>query len=131
MPPVHADLMDRSVCRVRAQVPKYRCQEADEIRSAHLAAAHCKVLMANPTEATDMAIDRDVVGRVGEHKICLGAAKQGGVGARLPSVATNQAMPPQLPLISRTGNRLVSDVLRSLVLGSAGILGCLTCLVED
>src|SRR5260370_38459764 len=63
MPPTHADLMDRAIDGVLGEVIKNRLQECREFGLVHLAAAHGKIAMTNATEATDVAVDRDMVWR--------------------------------------------------------------------
>ena len=72
--------------------PKTVLQECREFRLAHLAAAHGEVAMADAAKAADMAIDGDVVGRIGEHEFCLGAFEQLPVGGLVARIPAQQAM---------------------------------------
>ncbi len=90
--PVHADLMDRSVDGILGETLKDRLQKGRELGLAHLAAAHGEVAMANPAEATDMAVDRNVVWRVREHELRLGAFEQVIVGGFVARIPAQQAM---------------------------------------
>src|SRR5438094_4745934 len=67
MPPIHADLMDRAINGVLRETLKHRFQKCDEFGLVHLAAAHGKIAVANATEATDVAVDHDIVWRVREY----------------------------------------------------------------
>ncbi len=59
--------MQRAVGTVPRRHGAGLLQELDELRRAHLAARHGELAMANGPEPTDMALDRHVVGRIGEH----------------------------------------------------------------
>src|SRR5258708_8398547 len=61
VPPIHADLMDRAVDGVLGEALKHRLQEIREFGLAHLATPHGKIAMTNATEATDVAVDHDIV----------------------------------------------------------------------
>src|SRR5262249_436566 len=65
--PVHADLMDRPVFAVTGGQTHEGGQESGELALAHFAGCHLEVAMVHRAEATDMAVDPYVVGRVGEH----------------------------------------------------------------
>src|SRR5207253_224527 len=80
VPPVHADLMNRSVDGILGEALKHRLQEIREFGLAHLATAHGKIAMTNATEATDVAVDHDIVWRVREYEFRLGAVEQPLVG---------------------------------------------------
>ena len=97
--------MDRTVDRVLGEKSKRRFEECREFCFAHLAAAHGEFAMTNAAEAADMAIDGDVVGRIGEHEFRLGAFEQlivGGLVARIPA---QQAMGTEQPQIAGLGDR--------------------------
>ena len=91
--------------RVLGKEIKYRFQEGREFRLAHLAGAHREFAMTNAAEAADMAIDRDVVRRIGEHKFRLGACEQLIVGGLVSRIAAQQAMATEQPQISGLGDR--------------------------
>ena len=84
---------------------KTALQECREFRLAHLAAAHREFAMTNAAEAADMAIDRDVVGRIGEHEFRLGAFEQLIVGGLVARIAAQQAMATEQPQIAGLGDR--------------------------
>ena len=80
--------MDRTVDGVLGEKTKDRFEEFRKFGLAHLAAAHREVAMMNTAEAANMALDGDIVRRIGEHKFRLGACKQvfvGGFVARIPA----------------------------------------------
>ena len=68
--PVHADEGDRAVARERCGMPERLLQEAGERFDGHLARRPWRTRGGGfvPSPA-DMAVDRDVVGRVGEHEV--------------------------------------------------------------
>src|SRR5437764_8745789 len=80
VPPVHADLMDRTINGILGEALKHRLQECRELDLAHLAAAHGKIAMANATETADVAVNRHVVRRIREDEFGLGASEQALVG---------------------------------------------------
>ena len=82
---------------------KDRFEECREFRLAHLAATHREVAMMNAAEAADMAVDGDVVGRIGEHEFRLGAFKQVIVGGFVARIPAQQAMATEQPQISGSG----------------------------
>ena len=84
---------------------KDRFEECGEFRLAHLAATHREVAMTNAAEAADMAIDGDVVGRIGEHEFRLGAREQLVVGGLVSCIPAQQAMATEQPQISGLADR--------------------------
>ena len=84
---------------------KDRFEECREFRLAHLAGAHRKFAMTNAPQAADMAIDGDVVGRIGEHEFRLGAFEQLVVGGLVSRIPAQQAMGTEQPQISGLGDR--------------------------
>ena len=102
--------MDRTVDGVLGETAKYRLQECRELGLAHLATAHGEFAMTNAAKAADMAVDCDVVGRIGEHEFRLGAFEQVIVGGLVAGIPAQQAMGTEQPQISgladrRTGRR--------------------------
>src|SRR5947208_7468049 len=82
--PIHADLMDRAINGVLGETLKHRFQKCDEFGLVHLAAAHGKIAMTNATEATDIAVDRDIVWRVREPEFGLRAGPRRRTGTQQP-----------------------------------------------
>ena len=103
--PIHADLMDRTVDAVLGEQAKNRFEECGEFRLAHLAATHREVAMTDAAEATDVAIDSDVVGRIGEHEFRLGACEQLVVGGLVSCIPAQQAMRAEQPQIAGLADR--------------------------
>ena len=97
--------MDRAINGVFGETIKDRLQECRELGLAHLAAAHRELAMTNPTEATDVTVDRDVVRRIREHEFRLGAFEQTIVGSLVAGICAQQAMIAQQPQVSGPGDR--------------------------
>jgi hypothetical protein len=76
-------------------------------------------------------IDRNVVGRIGEHELGFGVAEKLRVGRRVSRVAAEQAMRSQHPQIAQTTDGRTSPILRRFILRPAGETGRLTRLVKD
>src|SRR5262249_22079907 len=102
--PVHADLMDRAVNGVLGEPFKDRFQEGRELDFAHLAAAHGELAVTNATEPTDVTVDGDVVRRICEHELRLGAFEQTIVGSVVAGICAEQAMISQHPQVSGPGD---------------------------
>ena len=90
-------------------------QERRERLLAHLAGGHRELAVLGLAEPADVAIDRHVVGRIGEDRVDPGALEQGGVDAGVLGIAADQPMPLQLPDVARPrdgdGRRLDDLVL--------------------
>src|SRR5690348_14581018 len=69
MAPVHADKGDSAIPAGSSSVPQGLAKEGSKGLRRHLASAHRKLAMASAAQAADMAIDRHVVGRVGEDQV--------------------------------------------------------------
>src|SRR5262249_30376112 len=95
--PVDTDLVDRAVDRVVCETAEDRLEECREFGLAHLAGANREFAMTDAAEASDVAINCDVVGRVGEHEFALGAFEQAIVGALVAGICAQQAMSTQQP----------------------------------
>ena len=67
--PVHADEGNRAIAHHPRQVRQRLSEESGELRLAHLAAGKGEFVVLDRTQATDVAVDRNVVGRIGEHQI--------------------------------------------------------------
>jgi hypothetical protein len=61
--------------------------------------------MMNAAQTADMAIDGDVVGRIGEHEFRLGARKELIVGSLVAGIATQQVMATEQPQIAGLADR--------------------------
>ena len=97
--------MDRTVDRVLGEEAKNRFQECRELGLAHLAPAHREVAMMNVAKSADMALDGDVVRRIGKYKFRLGAFEQVIVGGFVASIPAQQTMVTEQPQISGLGDR--------------------------
>ena len=96
-----------------------RCRKAVKASARHLAGTHGELAMADAAEAADMAIDRDVVGRVGEHEIGALALQQPIEARQIAGIAAEQPVAPELPDVARPGHGRSGSVTceRDLVLG--------------
>ena len=70
----------RPVGTVVGQVPECGHEEIGELILAHLARGHRELAVLYLAEATDMAVDGNVIGRIGEHHLCFGNIEQPVVG---------------------------------------------------
>ena len=66
--------MDRAVGGAGHQLVEDRGQKARELDVTHFTAAHRKAAVPNTAEAAHVAVDGDVVRRVGEDEFRLGVA---------------------------------------------------------
>ena len=123
--------MDRTVDGVLGKEAKYRSEECREFRLAHLAATHGEFAMTNLTEAADMAVDGDVVGRIGEHEFCLGAFQQVIVGGLVSSIPAQQAMCTEQPQISSLGDRRTGRMFGHLIFRPARHAGRFARFLQD
>ena len=123
--------MDRSLDAILGEEAKDRCEECREFRLAHLAAAHGEVAMTNAAEAADMAIDGNVVGRIGEHEFRLAACEQMIVGGFVARIATQQAMGTEQPQISGLADRRTRRRLGCRIFRPARGAACLARFLKD
>ena len=63
---VHADERDRAATTGYGGVPKGQLQKRREFLPRHLAGSHGELAVPNAPQSTHMAIDGNVVGRIGE-----------------------------------------------------------------
>src|SRR5689334_1861310 len=97
--------MDRTVDAVVGEEGKDGFEEGDEFRLAHLAAAHGEFAMTNAAEAADMAVDGDVVGRIGEDEFGLGPCQELIVSGWVAGIPAQQAMATEQPQVSGLADR--------------------------
>ena len=107
--------MDRAINGVLGEALEHRFQKCDEFGLVHLAAAHGKIAMTNATEATDIAVDRDIVWRVREHEFRLGAFEQALVGGRIAGICAEQTVVSQHPQVSGLGDDRAGWILRHII----------------
>src|SRR4029077_18711547 len=93
----------RAVDGVVGQKLEHRLEKALELGLAHLAAAHCEVGVADPAEPTNMAVDRNVVGRIREYELRLGVIQQPNICSRISRIRAEEAVRSKFPQIARTG----------------------------
>jgi hypothetical protein len=114
-------------------MPERLLQEAGEGFGRHLADPHGELAMADPAKPRDMAVDRHVVGRVGEDEIRPFIPHQHGEDGPVPGIPADQAMAAEAPHVAgpRDGGRRIAgckgDVLR---LGRT-VRGALMSLLEN
>jgi hypothetical protein len=123
--------MDRTLDAVLGQQGKDCLEEGREFRLAHLAAAHGEVTMANATKAADVAVDFDVVGRIGEHEFRFGAFEQPIVGGFIARIPAQQAMATKEPQITGLSDRRKRGRLRHLIFRPARLTARLPPLLQD
>src|SRR5690242_7368754 len=105
MAPIRADEMDRPINAMRHKVAHHPREEGDVLGGGHFAARHCKFAMLDLAMPASMAVDGDVIRRVGEDHLRLGTSHQRGEGLWPPSVPAEQAVTATLPQIVDAANR--------------------------
>ena len=113
--PVHADEMDgaiRADLRHRAERGFEKAGERDLV---HLARGHGELAVPDGAGAADMTVDLHIVRRVGEHAAGPFVAHQRRIGRRLPGVAADQPMAPELPDIAALGDSRAGFGLRNVI----------------
>ena len=119
MAPVHAEERNGAVAAASGGMAERLAQKGREALARHLADAHGELAMADAPEPADMAIDGDVVGRVGEDEIGAGAVQEMLEAQALTRVPTQQPMPAEEPDIATPGDSFAGlDQGRDLVLTS-------------
>jgi hypothetical protein len=63
--------------------------------------AHGEVGVPNAAEPANVAVDRHVVGRVGEHQLGLGVLKQPSICGRISRIRTEETVRSELPEVAR------------------------------
>ena len=69
MPPIHADKSDGAITAASGGMPERDLQKVRKGFARHLSGPHRKFAMTDTAETANMAVDRNVVGRVGEDQI--------------------------------------------------------------
>ena len=87
-------------------VREHGLQELLEFGGGHLAGCHLELAVLDRAEASDMAIDRDIVGRVGKYNPGLLAIHQLDVSGLVAGIGANQAVLAELPEIAEPGDGL-------------------------
>src|ERR1700733_2305899 len=79
--------------------------------------------MTNAARAADVAVDRDIVGRVGKEQVGAFIAEKRFVRPRVPSIAAHQPMTSDPPHIAAARNRRVADRRNFIFDAIQGIVG--------
>ena len=87
---------------------KYRLQERREFGRRHLAGGHGELAVLDGAKAADVAGNRHIVGRIGEHHLRPGVAEQLLIGLESGGIAADQAMVADPPDVAQTGDRRAS-----------------------
>ena len=104
MAPIHENICDRTIPAARRRSSQSIDQEACELIFIHLAHAHRKVAVADPPGATDMAVDRNIVGRISADQVDDFITEKRRIGARFARIAANEFVPPEHPKVTRLRN---------------------------
>ncbi len=120
--PVHTGKVDGSINGNIRHVCKDCRKKGGELVVTHLARRHGELAMLDLSHPRDMAIDGNVVGRVGEHHPRLAAPHEDGDIVRIERIAAEQTVGAKLPQIARlaalrnTGQRRLHIVSRIAIL---------------
>ena len=104
MAPIHKDICDRTIPAARRRAPQSIGQKARELIFIHLADAHRKVAVADAAGATDMAVDRNIVGRISTDQVDDFTAQKRRIGARVARIAADEFVTPEHPKVARLCN---------------------------
>src|SRR5215207_5714864 len=94
----------RQSMHTKAMAPSFDRAAACPSLLRHLASPHGELPVPHTAETTDMAVNRHVVGRVGEDQIGLFSLQEILEACRLTGIAAQQPMPAQYPQVSRPGH---------------------------
>src|SRR5450759_5038427 len=81
--------MDRTVDGVLFEESKHCLQECRKFGLTHFACGHRKLAMTHAAKPAHVAVDCDVVRRIGEHEFRLGAFEQAIVSGFISSIAAS------------------------------------------
>ena len=90
--------------QVLAASPSVSVRKEVKASLRHLAGAHRELAMADPAGAADMAVDRHIVGRVGEDQVDALAAEQPLVVLAPAGVAADQPVTAEQPEVAHVGD---------------------------
>jgi hypothetical protein len=99
--PVHADVMDGAVGGMRGKIAEDRLEEARELGFGHFACGHGELAVLHRAEAADMAVDRNIVGGIGEYHLRTLISKQTGINGGIRRIAADQPVFTDQPEIAR------------------------------
>ena len=102
--PIHADEVECPVEAVAGEEPERTAQERGELGLVHLAHGHRELAMADGAEPADVAVDRHIVGRVGEDHCSTIVLHQRAVGRLVESATAMDAMGTEEPGNRRAGS---------------------------
>ena len=123
MAPVHALEMNCAIGRIASEVTEYSSQECCKFGLRHFSRSHGEFAVLNRTEASDVARDRYVVGRICKHHLCPGITKQPLISFRLGGIAAREAMRAEPPYVPRTGDRAAVGRLKRSICSTISIAG--------
>ena len=84
-------------------------QEGGELSFAHLAARKGEFAVLDRAQAADIAVDRDIVGWIGEDEVSSFARHQLVHVGGIAGIAAQQAVPTKLPKVAPTRDRRAAD----------------------
>jgi hypothetical protein len=88
VPPIHQDVMQRTVGAVRRKQSENPGQEIRELGFAHFARRHFEIPVLDCSEAGSVSRNFGVVGRVGKHHVGAATIHQRRVAAAIQRVFT-------------------------------------------
>ena len=83
-----------------------RLQKLLKFGRAHFARRHLEFAVLDRAEPADMTIDRNVIGRIGEHQPRGLAVHQFGIGGLVARICANEPVIPEQPKVAKPGNGL-------------------------
>ena len=87
-------------------------QKCLELRRGELARRHGKIGVLDCPQPRDVALDRHVIGWVGEHHVRLVGPQHAGVALGVQRIAAKQTMLAKNPKVARAGHRRGASVDR-------------------
>jgi hypothetical protein len=74
-------------------------------------------------EAAHVAIDRDVVGWIGEHELRLGVAQEPDIRRGIPGVGAQEKVLTELPEVTGASDRISARISRDLIFRATRLVG--------
>jgi DGQHR domain-containing protein len=93
--PIHGDEVNRAIRAVASEQLQSRLEKGRELSLCHFSNGHREIAVSNrafEADATHIAIDRDVVGRVDEDEICAACFQQRDVGVWFEGISAEDAV---------------------------------------
>src|SRR5260370_374532 len=103
--PIHAYERDGAIPAHGRGMTERQLEEAREGLSRHLTDPPRELTMTDPTEATNMAVNRNGVGRIREDEIGELALKQAIDTLTVARIAAQEPMPTEQPEVAGAGRR--------------------------